>query len=116
MKSLDKLDKQASTHSVSRKKLEEADVDKIRDGSIADELDFIGHGIRSRLDDIKRRELERLRHLTMKQYEMDQGIDQGNIKIPGHLEMQAPTFEKEDLKKLIAVSAFRNEKLIDRIR
>ena len=39
----------------------------------------------------------------MKQFELDQGIDRGNIKIPGHLEIQAPTFEKEDLKKLIAV-------------
>jgi len=29
-----------------RKKLEDADVDKIRDGSIADELDFVHHNVR----------------------------------------------------------------------
>ena len=40
----------------------------------------------------------------MKQFEMDQGINRGNIKIPGHLEIQAPTFEKEDLRRLIAAT------------
>ncbi len=84
-----------------RNKLEGADVDKIRDGSIADELDFVHHNVRSQLDDIKRRELERLRHLAMKQYEMNQGIDRQHAKIPNHIDMKMPTFEKEDLKKLI---------------
>ena len=84
-----------------RKKLEDADVDKIRDGSIAEELDFVHHGVRSRLDDIKRQELERLRHLAMRDFEMNQGIDRKHMKIPSYLEIQSPTFEKDDLKKLI---------------
>lgn len=84
-----------------RKKLEEADVEKIRDGSIAEELDFLHHGIRNKLDDIKRQELERLRHLAMKQFELENGIDKKHIKVPHHVEIQSPTFEKEDLKRLI---------------
>ena len=41
--------------------LEESDVDKIRDGSIAEELKFVNHGLRSKLDDVKRKEVDRLR-------------------------------------------------------
>jgi len=84
-----------------RKKLETVDVEKIRDGSIADELDFVNHKVRSKLDDIKRQELERLRHLAMKQFEQDNGIDREHIKMPVHLEVGQESFEKEDLKKLI---------------
>ena len=57
--------------------------------------------IRNQLDEIKRRELERLRHLAMRQYEMQNGIDKRHIKIPQHIEIQHPRFEIEDLKKLI---------------
>ena len=60
------------TFDIFRKKLETADVDAIRDGTIAHELDFVQHGVRSKLDDIKRRELERLRHLFVKQNEINQ--------------------------------------------
>ena len=57
--------------------------------------------VRSKLDDIKRQELERLRHLAMKQFEHDNGIDREHIKMPVHVEVGGETFEKEDLKKLI---------------
>lgn len=84
-----------------RKKLESADVDAIRDGTIAHELEFVQHGVRSKLDDIKRREMERLRHLIVKQNEISQGIDKKHLKIPQHLEVRSPRFEIDDLKKLI---------------
>lgn len=84
-----------------RKKLENADVDAIRDGTIAHELEFVNHGVRSKLDDIKRRELERLRHLAVKQNEIAQGIDKKHMKIPQHLEIKSHKFEIDDLKKLI---------------
>ena len=84
-----------------RKKLENADVDAIRDGTIAHELEFVQHGVRTKLDEIKRRELERLRHLAVKQNEISQGIDRKHMKIPQHLEFQNPRFEIDDLKKLI---------------
>jgi len=84
-----------------RKKLENAEVDHIRDGTIAHELEFVNHGIRTKLDEIKRKELERLRHLAMKQNEIQQGIDRKHMKIPQHLEVRSPRFEIDDLKKLI---------------
>ena len=84
-----------------RKKLETADVDAIRDGTIAHELEFVNHHVRSKLDDIKRKELERLRRLIVKQNEISQGIDKKHLKIPQHLEVKNTRFEIEDLKKLI---------------
>jgi len=84
-----------------RKKLETAKVDEIRDGTIAKELEFLNHGVRSKLDEVKRGELERLRHLAQKQYEMSQGIDRKHMKIPQHLEIKHPSFEVADLQKLI---------------
>jgi len=84
-----------------RKKLESAKVDEIRDGTIAKELEFLNHGVRSKLDEAKRGELERLRHLAQKQYEMSQGIDRKHMKIPQHLEIKHPSFEVADLQKLI---------------
>jgi len=84
-----------------RKKLESAKVDEIRDGTIAKELEFLNHGVRSKLDEVKRGELERLRHLAQKQYEMSQGIDRKHMKIPQHLEIKHPSFEVADLQKLI---------------
>ena len=79
--------------------METADVDAIRDGTIAHELDFVQHGVRSKLDDIKRRELERLRHLFVKQNEINQGIDKKHLKIPQHLDVRNTKFDVEDLKK-----------------
>jgi len=84
-----------------RKKLEGAKVDEIRDGTIARELEFLNHGIRTKLDEIKRQELERLRHLQLKQVEMSQGLDRKHIKIPQHIELKHKTFEVGDLQKLI---------------
>jgi hypothetical protein len=50
---------------------------------------------------IKRRELERLRHLAMRQYEVQNGINKSHVKFPQHIEIQSPTFEIDDLRKLI---------------
>merc|ERR550532_3293611 len=74
-----------------RKKLETAKVEEIRDGTIAKELEFLSHGVRTKLDEVKRGELERL----------SQGIDKKHMKIPKHVELKHPTFEVADLQKLI---------------
>merc|ERR1712226_724215 len=84
-----------------RKKLEDSDVDKIRDGSIAEELKFVNHGLRSKLDDVKRKEVDRLRKLAVKQYENNRGIDRQNLKMPGHIDVSNHQFDVEDLRKLI---------------
>ncbi|XP_048263302.1 nucleobindin-2 [Bombus terrestris] len=86
-----------------QKKLEKADEADIRTGKIADQLEFVNHNIRSRLDEIKRDELERLRHLATKENELKNGLDIEHLKIPEHLDhTNTRTFEIQDLKKLIA--------------
>jgi len=82
-------------------KLENAKTEDIRDGTIAKELEYLSHGVRTKLDEIKRQELERLRHLSMKQMEMGQGLDRRHIKVPQHVDTRHPAFEVADLQKLI---------------
>ncbi|XP_026759678.2 nucleobindin-2 isoform X2 [Galleria mellonella] len=87
-----------------RERLEKADVEDVRSGKIADQLDFVNHNVRTKLDEIKRRELERLRHLATKQYELTNNLDahMGKVPINEHLDQANPhTFEIEDLKRLI---------------
>ena len=54
---------------------------------------------------MKRQEMERLRHAAMQQFEHARGLgippNQQRLKIPGHLDHKNPTFEMEDLRKLI---------------
>ncbi|KAL0280429.1 UNVERIFIED_CONTAM: hypothetical protein PYX00_001720 [Menopon gallinae] len=87
-----------------KKKLEDAQEADIRSGKIAQELEFVDHKVRTKLDEVKRQELERLRHLAQKQYELNNGIDTEHMKVSSeHLDHENPhTFEMEDLKKLIA--------------
>lgn len=47
-----------------RKKLNEASEDDVRSGNIAHELEFVNHKVRTKLDEIKREEIERLRALV----------------------------------------------------
>ncbi len=56
-----------------RKKLESSDPEKIRDGSISTELQFVNHHVRNQLDDIKRKEVERLKHLAKKRMHVKVG-------------------------------------------
>lgn len=50
-----------------RKKLNDASEDDIRSGNIAHELEYVNHQVRTKLDEIKREEIERLRALVKKQ-------------------------------------------------
>lgn len=84
-------------------KLENALDSDIRTGKIAEELQFVNRNVRTRLDEIKREELERLRHLATKENELKNGLDVDHLKIPEHLDhTNTRTFEIQDLKKLIA--------------
>lgn len=73
-------------------------------GKIAHELEYVNHHVRNKLDELKRQELERLRHFASKEYELRNDIDTEHLKItPEHLDHSNPnTFEIEDLRKLIA--------------
>jgi len=65
-------------------------------------LEFVNHNVRSKLDELKRQELERLRQAAVRHYEESNGIDKKHMKIPTHLDHNNPhTFESEDLKRLI---------------
>lgn len=89
----------------------------MQSGKIANELEFVSHNVRSKLDEIKRQELERLRHLAIKQYELSNGIDVDHMKIPEHLDHINPhTFEIDDLKKLIAKVIFFTKSIFDLLK
>lgn len=86
-----------------RAKLEKANEDDIRTGKIAHELQFVDHKIRTKLDELKREELERLRHLATKEHNLINGLDLNHLNIAEHLDhSNTHTFEIDDLKKLIA--------------
>ncbi|XP_060519773.1 nucleobindin-2 isoform X2 [Cylas formicarius] len=88
-----------------RKKLEKADETEIKSGKIAEELQFVSHHVRNRLDEIKRVELQRLKELMAKKMQFEQGDSNDIHEDPTHhhLDHSNPhTFEIEDLKKLIA--------------
>lgn len=86
-----------------RAKLEKANEDDIRTGKIAHELQFVDHKVRTKLDELKREELERLRHLATKEHNLMNGLDIDHLKIAEHLDhSNTHTFEMDDLKKLIA--------------
>ncbi|XP_041366563.1 nucleobindin-2-like isoform X2 [Gigantopelta aegis] len=95
-----------------KKKLEEANVSDIKSGEIAKHLDLVNHQVRTKLDEIKRREVERLlelRRLQMKQMQGTEmlhyiayhaGVDR--MHIPTHLDIGNPhSFEMKDLEQLI---------------
>ncbi|CAG9763399.1 unnamed protein product [Ceutorhynchus assimilis] len=87
-----------------RVKLEKANESEIKSGRIAEELQFVSHHVRTRLDELKRVELQRLKELVekrMKLESMGNAIDEDPTH--HHLDQSNPhTFEIEDLKKLIA--------------
>ncbi|XP_076262989.1 nucleobindin 1 [Rhynchophorus ferrugineus] len=86
-----------------RQKLEKADESEIRSGKIADELQFVSHHVRTRLDEIKRIELQRLRMLTEKKQKLEQENNLVEDPVHHHLDQSnLHSFEIEDLKKLIA--------------
>ncbi|XP_018322943.1 nucleobindin-2 [Agrilus planipennis] len=87
-----------------RKKLEQANEEDIRSGKIANQLEFVSHHVRTKLDEIKRTEMERLRNLVEKKNGLAEGnyIEDPNHGRLDHLDHSSHTFEIEDLKKLIA--------------
>lgn len=68
-------------------------------------MDYVSHHVRTKLDELKRQEMERLRHAAIQQYEQARAMGMApqhqRIKMPGHLDHQSHTFESEDLRKLI---------------
>lgn len=85
-----------------RKKLDGAAEADIRSGKIAQELELVDHNVRTKLDELKRGELERLRTLARDLYERENELDREHLKIAEHIDHENEhTFEIDDLKKLI---------------
>lgn len=90
------------TDPVFSEKLLSAKEKEIRTGEVAHNLKFVDHKIRTKLDELKRQELERLRHLATKEFEFENGLDPTHLKIAEHIDHVNPhSFEIDDLRKLI---------------
>uniref|UniRef100_A0A3P8STX8 Nucleobindin 2 n=1 Tax=Amphiprion percula TaxID=161767 RepID=A0A3P8STX8_AMPPE len=90
-----------------KEKLKNADMDDIKQGKLSKELDFVHHNFRTKLDELKREEMNRLRMLIKAKHDIQEGngytVDhQALLKQFEHLNHMNPdTFEVEDLDRLI---------------
>ncbi|XP_061898786.1 nucleobindin-2-like [Entelurus aequoreus] len=90
-----------------REKLKNTNMDDIREGKLSKELDFVHHSLRTKLDELKREEMTRLRMLIKAKHDMAAGdgwkVDhQALLKQFEHLNHDNPhSFESEDLGRLI---------------
>ncbi|XP_070686567.1 nucleobindin-2b isoform X2 [Pempheris klunzingeri] len=90
-----------------KEKLKNANMDDIKHGKLSKELDFVHHNLRTKLDELKREEMNRLRMLLKAKHDIQEGnvrtVDhQALLKQFEHLNhMNTETFEVEDLDRLI---------------
>nr|XP_057932236.1 nucleobindin-2-like [Doryrhamphus excisus] len=90
-----------------REKLKNTNMDDIKHGKLSKELDFVHHSLRTKLDELKRKEMTRLRMLIKAKHDMAAGdgwkVDhQAVLKQFEHLNHDNPhSFEPEDLNRLI---------------
>ncbi|CAF3983636.1 unnamed protein product [Rotaria magnacalcarata] len=97
-----------------KKKLENASLDDIKSGNIAQHLGLVQHHVRTKLDEAKQREMDRLRELVgrrirnlseKERMELARGSPNGkNIKdlLPQHIDHQnSENFAEADLERLI---------------
>ncbi|XP_015274025.1 PREDICTED: nucleobindin-1 [Gekko japonicus] len=90
-----------------REKLQAANAEDIKSGKLSKELDFVSHHVRTKLDELKRQEVSRLRMLLKAKMdatmEQDVQIDHRTLlKQFEHLDPQNQhTFEARDLELLI---------------
>lgn len=88
-----------------REKLQKADIEEIKSGRLSKELDLVSHHVRTKLDELKRQEVGRLRMLIKAKLDSlhDTGIDHhALLKQFDHLNHLNPDkFESTDLDMLI---------------
>uniref|UniRef100_A0A3Q1GZ33 EF-hand domain-containing protein n=1 Tax=Anabas testudineus TaxID=64144 RepID=A0A3Q1GZ33_ANATE len=90
-----------------KEKLKNTNMDDIKKGKLSKELDFVQHNFRTKLDELKREEMNRLRMLIKAKHDIQDGngmtVDhQALLKQFEHLNHMNPdTFEVEDLDRLI---------------
>ncbi|XP_037069987.1 nucleobindin-2-like isoform X2 [Pollicipes pollicipes] len=82
--------------------LDNATETEVKSGQVADRLHVVDPSIRSKLDELKRIELSRLRQKATEAFELSNGLDREAIKEPLHLDHRNPhTFREEDLRRLV---------------
>ncbi|XP_058036616.1 nucleobindin-1 [Ahaetulla prasina] len=90
-----------------REKLQAANAEDIKSGKLSKELDFVGHSVRTKLDELKRQEVSRLRMLLKAKMDatMEQDVQVDHLALLKqfeHLDSQNQhTFEARDLELLI---------------
>ncbi|XP_077592782.1 nucleobindin-2-like [Stigmatopora nigra] len=104
-----------------REKLENANMEDIQQGKLAKELDFVHNNLRTKLDELKREEMNRLRILIKAKHDIEAGdgwkVDhQALLRQFEHLNQDNPhSFEPDDLDRLIK-SATKDLKHYDQER
>ena len=83
-----------------KKKLHNATEEDIRSGLIADRMDLVSHNVRTKLDELKRMEIEYQRRLRKQERDHLNGINERNFWNP-LFDENSETFESEDLRKLL---------------
>lgn len=83
------------------KELENVTEEDIRSGKIAEQIDFANHRVRTKLDELKRKEIESQRQLLRQQQDLRKGIHREYWN-PLNDRENPNTFEVGDLKKLLS--------------
>ncbi|XP_074661009.1 nucleobindin-2-like isoform X3 [Tubulanus polymorphus] len=89
-----------------RKRMENTTYESIQKGDIAQHLEFVSHEVRTKLDEIKRTEINRLREIAKYQLQLVKanGTELNKMRYPmlEHLDLKNPhSFEMKDLEKLV---------------
>ncbi|CAI5790714.1 nucleobindinnucleobindin-1 [Podarcis lilfordi] len=90
-----------------REKLQAANAEDIKSGKLSKELDFVSHHVRTKLDELKRQEVSRLRMLLKAKMDatMEQDVQVDHLSLLKQFEHLDPqnqhTFEARDLELLI---------------
>ncbi|XP_065134444.1 nucleobindin-1 [Paramisgurnus dabryanus] len=93
-----------------REKLQTANTDDIKNGRLSKELDLVGHHVRTRLDELKRQEVSRLRMLLKAKLDSTnaQSVQMDHASLLRQFEHLDPhnqnTFEAKDLELLIVTA------------
>ena len=83
------------------KKLLNASEEELRSGQVADDLDLVKHDVRTKLDELKRQEIERQRMIRRQMNDHINGIKEREYWNPIFDDENPNFFGPEDFKKLL---------------
>lgn len=88
------------------KKLMNASDEDLRSGKVAEDLDFVKHDVRTKLDELKRQEIERQRQIRRQMNDHQAGLTEREHWNPVFDDDNPDFFGPEDFKKLLAKVCF----------